>query len=268
VPREALPLSVLALALPLLAMFLVWVLHLRLRDAGIVDVAFAGLIGLLALLYALFASGWAVRRTFIAVMACFWSARLVSHLYLRLKGKPEEGRYQQLRKEWAEAGHDVNRRFLGFFLLQGGLVALFSLPFLLSSLDETPRISPLEVLGIAVWFVALCGESVADAQLNRWKADPANKGRTCRLGLWNYSRHPNYFFEWLVWCGYALYALAAPFGYLALVCPALMLFFLLRVTGIPATEAQALRTRGDDYRDYQRTTSAFVPWIKKTTASA
>ena len=78
-------------------------------------------------------------------------------------------------------------------------------------------------------------------------------------GLWRYSRHPNYFFEWLVWIAYAMFALASPWGWISLACPAVMLYFLLRVTGIPATEAQALKSRGDDYREYQRTTSAFVP---------
>jgi len=81
--------------------------------------------------------------------------------------------------------------------------------------------------------------------------------------LWNYSRHPNYFFEWLIWVAFALFALGSPYGYLGLVSPLLMLFFLFRVTGIPATEAQALRTKGEDYKQYQQTTSAFVPWFRR-----
>jgi steroid 5-alpha reductase family enzyme len=81
--------------------------------------------------------------------------------------------------------------------------------------------------------------------------------------LWRYSRHPNYFFEWLIWMAFTLFALSSPYGYLALVSPILILFFLFRVTGIPATEAQALRTKGDDYRQYQQTTSVFVPWFPR-----
>jgi steroid 5-alpha reductase family enzyme len=110
------------------------------------------------------------------------------------------------------------------------------------------------------------GEGVADEQLAAFKRDPANRGRVCQRGLWNFSRHPNYFFEWFVWVAWALYALASPFGWGALICPALMFFFLFRVTGIPATEAQSLRSRGEEYARYQRTTSSFVPWFKKSEA--
>jgi steroid 5-alpha reductase family enzyme len=111
--------------------------------------------------------------------------------------------------------------------------------------------------------LSIVGESIADAQLAKWRKNPANKGRTCRAGLWNYSRHPNYFFEWLHWWFYVPLTITLPFGWLSLALPALMLYFLLRVTGIPYTEMQAIKSRGDDYREYQRTTSAFIPWFPK-----
>jgi steroid 5-alpha reductase family enzyme len=99
--------------------------------------------------------------------------------------------------------------------------------------------------------------------MKRFKADPANKGKVCEAGMWRYSRHPNYFFESLVWWAYFLFALGSPFGWTTVFCPLLMLWFLFRVTGIPLTEEQAVRSKGDAYREYQRTTSAFVPWFKK-----
>jgi steroid 5-alpha reductase family enzyme len=110
--------------------------------------------------------------------------------------------------------------------------------------------------------VAIAGESLADAQLAAFKRRAA-KGQVCDAGLWRYSRHPNYFFEWLVWVAYFLFALGSPHGWLAFVGPASILFLLLRVTGIPLTEEQSLRSKGDAYRRYQRTTSAFVPWFPK-----
>jgi steroid 5-alpha reductase family enzyme len=113
--------------------------------------------------------------------------------------------------------------------------------------------------------IGMVGEAIADWQLEKFKKDPANKGKTCTAGLWNYSRHPNYFFEWLMWIGCATIALASPWGWLGLLSPALILYFLLGATGIPATEAQALRSRGDEYRAYQRSTNAFVPWFPKKT---
>ena len=114
-----------------------------------------------------------------------------------------------------------------------------------------------------MWLLAMLGESAADVQLNRFRSDPANKGKTCRVGLWKYSRHPNYFCEWLVWLAYFIYALGSPGGWIAVYAPALMYLFLTKVTGIKATEEHAVRSRGEDYREYQRTTNAFFPWWPK-----
>jgi steroid 5-alpha reductase family enzyme len=139
-----------------------------------------------------------------------------------------------------------------------------STPFLLAALNPRPRLSPFEYAGAALWLVAWMGEIAADWQLHRFKANPANRGVTCRAGLWRYSRHPNYFFEWLIWVAFAVFAMGSPYGYVSLFAPLLMLYFLFRVTGIPATEAQALRSKGDDYRRYQTSTSAFVPWFPRS----
>jgi steroid 5-alpha reductase family enzyme len=153
-----------------------------------------------------------------------------------------------------------------FVIRNAAIVVLLSLPALIVALSPAQHISVLEIAGLATWAAGLAGEATADRQLHRFKADRARAGRVCTVGLWRYSRHPNYFFEWLVWVGYALYALGSPFGWVALTCPLLMLYFLFRVTGIPATEAQALRTRGEDYRRYQQTTSRFVPWFPRTSS--
>jgi len=157
----------------------------------------------------------------------------------------------------------VQARLFVFFQVQALVDVVLAVPFLVAMRKVGTPFDALDVAGVAVWVVAVVGESVADRQLARFRADPANRGRTCRAGLWRFSRHPNYFFEWVHWWAYVVLALGAPFWWLTLVAPALMLYFLLKVTGIPATEAQALASRGDDYRDYQRTTSAFVPWFPK-----
>ena len=123
-------------------------------------------------------------------------------------------------------------------------------------------VSPLEWMAVLLWAVGVTGEAAADRQLARFKMRPESRGHTCRDGLWRYSRHPNYFFEWVTWVAFALFCqLGSDHGLTPLVwlCPALMLYLLFRVTGIPATEAQAVRSRGDDYRRYQATTSAFCP---------
>ncbi len=241
-------------------MFLLWLIHLRIGNASIVDPGWAFGLPLLAVTYALLGSGYSWRRWLIAGMAAVWGVRLGTHLLLRIVGKPEEGRYQELRRQWKT---HVSLKFLVFFEFQALLDLFLSLPFLLAALNPKPVLSPLELTGFALWLVAVAGEALADAQLAAFKRDRSSPGQVCQRGLWNYSRHPNYFFEWLIWVAWALFALASPYGWIAPLCPLLMFYFLFRVTGIPATEAQALRTKGEAYRRYQQTTSAFVPWFKK-----
>ncbi len=121
----------------------------------------------------------------------------------------------------------------------------------------------MEVVGLLIFIASVTGEAIADAQLRRFKSSSLNRGKVCQVGLWRYSRHPNYFFEWMIWCGIALMAVQAPMGLFALGCPILMLLLLLFVTGVAPSEAQSLKSRGEAYRTYQRTTSKFVPWFPK-----
>jgi steroid 5-alpha reductase family enzyme len=247
-------------ALVILMMFVLWLIHLGIGNASIVDPGWALGLPLLAVTYAVLGSGYVWRRWLLAGMAAVWGLRLGSHLLRRIVGKPEEGRYQELRRQWK---NHLALKFFLFFEFQALLDLLLSLPFLLAALNPEHALLPLEFAGTAVWLVALAGEAVADAQLAAFKRDPSSHGQVCQRGLWNYSRHPNYFFEWLIWVAWALFALASPYGWIAIVCPLLMFYFLFRVTGIPATEAQALRSKGEAYRRYQQTTSAFVPWFRR-----
>jgi steroid 5-alpha reductase family enzyme len=235
---------------------------MRMNNAGLVDVGWALGLVLLAAWYAWQGPGFPARKWILAVMVIAWGLRLAIHLVRRIAREPEDGRYQRLRHEWQ--GSNVKLRFLLFFEAQALLDILLSLPILLAAINPAPQLKVLEYAGIGLWLVALIGESIADAQLAAFRREPENRGHVCQLGLWHYSRHPNYFFEWFVWVAWAIYAAASPFGWIAVICPWLMLFFLFRVTGIPATEAQALRSRGQEYERYQRTTSAFVPWFKKS----
>ena len=235
---------------------------LRIRNFSIVDIAWSVVFTPLVVLYAALTEGYGPRRALIAAMVTLWSLRLAAFLYARISSlhPVEEGRYVQLRCEWAA---HLNRRFFLFFQAQGLLAAFLSVPFLLACVDRRPALGFFEIAGAALFVVALAGEAIADSQLATFKTDARSQGRTCRVGLWRYSRHPNYFFEWLVWVAYFVFASPSPWGWAGIYCPLLMLFFLFRVTGIPMTEEQAVRSRGDDYRDYQRTTSAFVPWFPK-----
>jgi steroid 5-alpha reductase family enzyme len=240
-------------------MFILWLLHFPLRNAAIVDVGWVMGIALLAMLYAVHGVGYWRRTVFLASMVLLWGLRLGFHLlFTRVNGQPEEGRYVELRRKW---GSHIGLKFLLFFEAQALLCGVLSLPFVLAMHDPSTGPPEFENWGLGIWVVAFLGEMIADLQLKRFKLNPQNKVRVCNIGLWRYSRHPNYFFEFFIWVSFAIVALPAQYGYLGLISPALILYLLFRVSGIPATEEQAVRSRGEAYRKYQRSTSAFVPWF-------
>lgn len=248
-------------ALAALTMLAAWMRQRTTKNATSVDVVWTANLGLMAGLYALLGDGDPRRRTLLALLAGAWSLRLASHLWRTRVSVPthgEDARYARLRAQW---GSSAQRNFFWLYQGQALLDALLSLPFLLVACDPRAGFGAFEAAATLLLALSVAGETLADRQLARFKSDPTRRGRTCREGLWRYSRHPNYFFEWLAWCAFALLALGAPSGWLGLSAPALMLALLLKVTGVPPSEAQALRSRGDDYRDYQRTTSVFFPWL-------
>jgi steroid 5-alpha reductase family enzyme len=254
-----LPLFVLGLV-AIVVMAAVWMLQRRTRNAGYVDVAWALLLGAAALGFGWFARGDAATRAAVAVLGGLWGFRLGLHLLHRVLREPEDGRYAHLRAHWA--GHQG--KFFGFFQFQALLVVLFATPMLAAAQNPTPLTTTHLLAAVALWVIALGGESLADLQLDAFRRDPANRGKTCRAGLWRYSRHPNYFFEWLHWFAYVVLAIGSPLFALSWIGPVVMFVALNWITGIPFVEAQSLRSRGDDYRAYQRTTSRFIPWIPRS----
>ncbi len=249
-------------ALAALAMTGGW-LWQKLRDnAGIVDVIWACGVGASAVLVAVLGEGALLPRLLLGGLGGLWGLRLAAHLWKRVRREDEDGRYAYLRAHW----HGHQGKFFLFFQFQALLIVLFSLPFVAVAANPD---SSLWLLGaVLVWLVSVGGESVADRQLADFRADPGNKGKTCRDGLWAYSRHPNYFFEWLHWLTYVVLAIGSPLLGWAFAGPVVMYLFLRYVSGIPFTEQQALRTRGDDYRDYQRSTPMLFPWFPKSDSNA
>lgn len=238
-----------------------WWEQFRTSNANLVDVTWSGAIGILAIAFAVFGSGDPLIRAVIALLPALWSTRLALHIYHRALYGEEDCRYRSLRAHWT---HHTQIKFFFFYQMQALTVIIFSFQFFaLANLDE-PASGGQIGLAVAIWLVAMIGEAVADRQLSNWRSVPANRGKACRSGLWRYSRHPNYFFEWLHWWSYVPLATGTSWWWLPLLTQGLMLFTLLKLTGIPHAERQALARRGDDYRDYQATTSAFVPWFPKT----
>lgn len=246
-------------------MVALWVAAKRHRDAGLVDVGWAACLGGLAVAWSLLADGAGVQRALIGALGGLWGLRLAWHLLTdRVIGQEEDGRYQALRAHW---GDSADLHFIWFFQAQALLAVGLSLTFLLAARNPASELAVVQWAGLALFAAAKLGEIVADRQLARFRRDPNNKGKTCRVGLWRYSRHPNYFCEWLIWCAFALVATPAPGGAWAWLAPVAMYVFITRVTGIPYTEAQSLRSRGEDYRRYQRETNAFFPWFPSAETS-
>ena len=234
-----------------------WVARFR-RNAGIVDVAWALGTGLTAgWLLSVDQPGDPIRRLLLGLLVGLWSLRLAIHLWLRLIREREDGRYTYLRQA---AGERESVALFGFFQMQAAWGLMFAIPIWAAAHGTagTP-LGPLGIAGILIWLLGFAGEWLADRQLAQFRRRPANQGQVCRRGLWRYSRHPNYFCEWLLWVGYAVIAVGAPLWWVGAAAVPVMYLFLTRITGIPFTEAQALRSRGEAYADYQRTTSAFLP---------
>jgi steroid 5-alpha reductase family enzyme len=242
-----------------IAMTAGWLWQRKRSNAGIVDVLWSAGVGFAAVLMALAGQGAVLPRVLAAAMGVAWALRLALHLAHRVAHEQEDGRYRYLRDHWQ--GHQG--KFFAFFQAQALLVLLFALPFAAVAANPSASV-PLAASAVAIWIVSVTGEALADRQLRRHRASGAPHGKTFRGGLWRYSRHPNYFFEWLHWFAYIPLAMGSPIAWMAWAGPVVMYVFLRWVSGIPFTEAQAVRTRGDDYREYQRTTPMLIPWFPKS----
>ncbi len=241
-------------------MSILWVIYFFRKNSGIVDIGWALSFVLIVWAYFFLGDGAFLRSFVLALMVTIWGLRLAYFLFDRYRLNEEDPRYAEIRLRWGEENSDF--KFFLMFLFQGLLALILSIPFLIVCRDTDTPWPATDFWGFAIWAFGLAGEAIADKQLADFRDHPGNQGKICQEGLWRYSRHPNYFFEWIVWVGYFLYAVSSPWGWLAIISPALILLLLLKISGIPLTEAHALKTKGDAYREYQRVTSAFIPWFR------
>lgn len=241
-------------------MLVFWLVSVKTRNAGWVDVGWSITLVLLA---GLFAWRFGGQRAWIAFgMVSVWGVRLAVHVATRLLGdKSEDPRYQKIRADW---GKTAGVRFFFFYQLQAVVNIVLAWPFYLAASNSDRGFGAWEYAGLFLWAVGVFGEKTADRQLAVFKKNPSSRGKVCRDGLWAHSRHPNYFFEWIVWIGYFVFACGSPYGWTSAIAPALMLYFVLFVSGIPPAEAQSLRSKGDAYRAYQAEVPAFFPKLRKS----
>jgi len=242
-------------------MTLVWLIYLKTKNPGIVDVAWGIGIALQGIFYVAYQihQGFSITslQLITLTLLLIWSMRLSGYLWLTriLKGKRDE-RYLNLAANWK---HPRWHYFLNY-QFQGFLQIVLSLAFVFIFLDQA-RATWISGLAFVLFTVGLTGETIADFQLHTFKKNPENKGQVCAAGLWQYSRHPNYFFEVLIWLSFAIASSQSKYGLIAFVSPLVLYLIMTKITG-PLTEEQSLQSRGQLFKDYMKKTPMFFPKIR------
>ena len=255
-------LDLLARAAPWVALYftLGWLLSLRLRDVSIVDVMWGPGFVLVAALSAGFGEGLPVRRLLVLAMVGAWGLRLGIHILLRNHGEGEDYRYRAMRER-----HGARFVWLSAFTvfgLQAVLLLFIAMPLVAATGIGATSLGGFDLAGGALFAIGFLCEAIGDAQLARFRADPANRGKVCDVGLWRYSRHPNYFGDATLWWGFYLFACAVPGGAWTFAAPLAMTVLLLKVSGVALLE-RGLSVSKPGYADYIARTSAFVPWFPR-----
>jgi len=247
-----------------LAMAIAWAIQRATGSSGWVDTIWSLAVGLGGMAGALFAQGDVDRRIAVFVLIAIWSLRLASHIGARTRGGGEDPRYAKFIEEW---GASAATKMLLFLQVQAAAAFILVLAVYVAAANSAPFPRLLDMVAVLIAVAAIAGEALADAQLTRFRNSPEAKTGVCEIGLWRYSRHPNYFFEWLYWCAWLLFAvdLGGQFiwGWLAILAPALMYWLLVHVSGIPPLEEHMLKSRGDKFR-LQSRVNAFFPGPRRS----
>jgi steroid 5-alpha reductase family enzyme len=239
-----------------------WLIQRRTGRSGWIDTIWSfgvGTVGFVAAVAPLGPQSWGWRQLATATLAAAWSLRLGSHIARRTAASTDDPRYRALMAEW---GADAPRRLFMFLQAQAAAGVVLVIAMALAAHNPAPFPGIADWIGITILPLAVLGETVADRQLAVFRADEGNRGRVCDSGLWAWSRHPNYFFEWLGWLAYPILAFdrTHPTSSVAWLAPICMYWVLVHASGIPPLEAHMLRSRGDRFRAYQARTSAFFLW--------
>ena len=233
----------------------------ELKLMAIVDTIWTAGLGLSALVYHTVAELESIRSWAVLLIIFLWSFRLSFHLFKdRVFAGHEDPRYKALAEHW---GIQSAQNFFFLFLAQIIFIALFLFPVSIAMQNPQQVWAWTDSLAVLIGISAMLGEWIADRQLANFRSNPDNKGCVCQDNLWRYTRHPNYFFEWLHWFAYLAFAVGSSSVWFALVGPIAMFIFLRFLTGVPYAEMSSLKSRGEAYRRYQSSTNAFFPWIPR-----
>ena len=238
-----------------------WLIYLKIRNPSIVDLGWAIGLTAMGLTHNLGGAEFSADRLLISALVLFWGLRLGGYLFwTRLRLGKKDARYESL---CAKSSIPAPLYFLLHYLLQACFQAAVGFVFIFTASSSIIN-SMWGRIGLLVWCLGYAGSIIADTQLHRFRADSDNQGKVCQIGLWNYSRHPNYFFEIALWFGFSLIAIPTRFGWLGLASPITLLLTMRLITG-PISERQSLQSKPEAYKRYQRTTSMIIPWFKKHT---
>jgi steroid 5-alpha reductase family enzyme len=233
-----------------------WFIAAQIRDRNdIADVAWGSGFILVAVVSLIAGGVYSTRGLLVSGLVLIWGLRLALHIHSRNRGKGEDPRYRKWREEWGR--WFVLRSFLQVFMLQGILLLLVAMPVIFANQAPAAPLGWLDLPGLAIWLFGFGFEAVGDWQLLKFIRKPGNKGKLMTDGLWRYTRHPNYFGEVTLWWGIWLMTLTLPGDWLTIIGPLTITFLILKVSGIPMLE-KPYEDR-DDFKEYQRRTSAFFP---------
>jgi len=232
-----------------------WLISLALRDASVIDPVWP--LGFVAVAITAFIAGDGDegRRLLLLVLVAVWGLRLSGYLVIRNAGKGEDFRYAAMREKRGRNFWIIS--LVTVFMLQGVLMWIVSLPVQLAAVPDR-ALGWLAVVGTVMWGIGLAFESIGDWQLARFRANPDNRGKVLDTGLWRYTRHPNYFGDFLVWWGIFLIAAESGPGAWGIAGPLLMTLLLVKVSGAGLLEKD-IATRRPGYAQYVRRTSGFIP---------